>query len=391
MTNCSLGYIPIVAVANIHEQESQGQTQGIRRRDVLKFGLVLFADIVALDTMFAVSQPYLIKAWDWIKQQRHRMDIVWAQEVPCLAKTETIYSADALQRTYAIASGDSIGEGYYQKGKPDIPAAEYATDAINGSELLPQKTHIQPNWDHLTIAREGSRIQDVQRQLRDPKLTRVLQTEANVDWWLSVGGNDIVHALASKASRLKRIANNPFTPDFFTLDDELLGAIAQYQVGFLKLLRQIAAMNNGNVNRLVIEGLPNLGNADRIDYVSRDGKVVESYPLKNERLGKYFATNLAILINNAMKESINQLLTENPGMDILFLDTFHMLPPNQLLGEHPLPQGQRTMAANFFGMAFHAGQNLAKLIYPNFEKHQAETATARRTAHEPWVIQLQAA
>jgi len=358
------------------------------RRDFLKFGGLVFLDMLALEAMFVVGKPYLIQAWDWLQQQRHRLDVIWAREVPCNANTHTIYSLSQLQRTYTIASGDSIGEGYYAKGKPKTPAAEYATQAVNDSTALSESIRIHPTWDNYTVAKEGSRIPDVVAQLADPHVQEVLDREENVDWWLSVGGNDIVHELARKAARIKKVADNPFTTDFFTIDDEMLAAIARYQVGFLKLIRQVASRNDrGNIRRLIIEGLPNLGNADRIDYVSRDGTVVESYPLNQERLGKFFATNLSILVNNAMKESINQLLTEHPGMDILFLDTFHMLPGNDLLGEHPLPWGQRTMAAGFFDMAYHAGINLGRLLFPSFVR--AAAADVRRSREESsWVIQI---
>lgn len=306
---------------------------------------------------------YLRQIQQFFEKSRNESQVFWVPEVVCLAShTYTTYTDEAIQRTMAVVVGDSIGKGYYKKGAEAKPAAAFAVDAVNANHQL--FLDFGSNWSKHVTAQEGSRIADVDKQLDDMTLNTILEEEANCDMWLSVGGNDIVHQLATRADRLRSLSQNPFQEDFFTLDDDIIQAIKDYQIKFATMLSgKIAKMS---IKRLVVEGLPNLGDTDKIEYVSADGKVVAQYILKDNPVAKLFGRNVAVMVNNAMKTAINDLVRDNPTFDIIFLDNFNDLPHQDLLGEHPLPVGQKDMAVRFLNRANSVAGNLGQLLFPHF-------------------------
>lgn len=325
---------------------------------------------ISLEAYYLARETGLI---DWADNHRHDLDIFLPSEEFCPAtETITTYSRLALQSTYAIAAGDSIGKGYWKRGQPATPAIKFATDEMNQNEEYRRRFDLRPEhrWETLVVAQEGSRVVDLQRQLTDPRVSNAFRDRPNIDFWVSIGGNDIVNSLAHRAAEIRHLDQDQLpwdNPQFFTIDHEMVQAIAEYKDNFRNVLASIAGMSHGNLNRLVIEGLPNLGTTEKIIYVSRDGQTTAEFPLKDKPIAQYLARNLSVLVNNAMKQVINEMLLEHNDFDIVFLDNFHDLDQKNLLGEHPTPDGQKEIAAEFFYRANSESPhgNLGMVLYPN--------------------------
>ncbi len=343
----------------------------LSKRRFLKALGIGTAAVVGITTDLAIATPLLKRVLTWSEQAAPQIkDAIelptLVPEVDCIATRHvTTYSLEALRRTVGVVFGDSIGKGYYKKGEVSQPAITFAIEAINENAYFQRHFNIESTWSQEIFAVEGSRIVDVQKQFKEPRFKKIIDQEQNVDLWLSVGGNDLVHALANKAKPLGDLGKDPFKPEFFNLDDDMVNAIHTYKQGFKQLLKDVSAKaKKEKIHRLIVEGLPNLGNAKSIEYVSRDGNVQATYNLSDGLFTRHFARNLSVMVNNAMKEGINELLDSNPKFDVLFLNNFDELSQQDLLGEHPLPKGQQQMAQHLFYRAFYDNQNLGKIIFP---------------------------
>ncbi len=364
----------------------------VTRRGALGFLGLFVATTAGFSVELAMVSPYLRGVWETIKNTKN---LFIPEPLPCSATTATTtYSQEALQRTYALVAGDSIGRGFWEKNKPSIPAAEYAVDTINHSSYF--RNNFGANWDRQTVAEEGSTTKDVLQQLNNTKLNHAFKTERNIDFWLSVGGNDIIQYLGQKISGLANkasgLAQNPVSDDFFTLDQEFFNALRKYKQDLERVLQNIAKKNGkGNLRRLIMEGLPNLGITDQILYVGKNSETLATIQVKGNPAAEFFLQNASMLFNNTMKEVINEMLGKSPQFDILFLDNFDYLPKNDLLGEHPLPKGQQQMAANFFYRALHAGINLGEKLYPHLPPRRQQPIQPQLiSSHEPLILKIAA-
>ena len=250
--------------------------------------------------------------------------------------TKTFYSSESLQKTHCIVIGDSIAKGIID-GQPTFAGTQWVTDLIN--------TNFHSNWQYHNLAVHGSRISAVDKQLLGVEnILKQVPSGESIDIVLSVGGNDVGQSIANEAKKedTKSLLHGDITLGIIPLAHSTLEEINTYKEKLVPLLQKIVQLKKKghNIQRIFLEGLPNMGNTDTLTLLDEKGDVVTTLDLTNNSHMRKIARNISSLVNDAMSRAIDSC---DGDIDILLIDNFHNIPKGQLKGLHPTKQGQYTI------------------------------------------------
>ena len=277
--------------------------------------------------------------------------------------TKTFYEEHSLQKTHSFVIGDSIAKGIID-GQPTFAGTEWVKNLVN--------SNFHSNWQYHNLAVQGSRITAVEQQLIAAKtIISSIPKGESIDFIISVGGNDVGQAVVREAKKgdTKLLLRGDITLGIIPLAHETLGEINDYEQNLTLLMGNILQLRKQghNIQRIFLEGLPDLGNTDNLALLDEKGKEVVVLDLTNNNNLRKLARNMSSLINQSMSNAID---TTNADINILLIDNFHSIPKGQLKGLHPTKQGQYTIGrehlhrsfASFKGKVTSFGQQIQELV-----------------------------
>lgn len=301
--------------------------------DAATFGLRLAAAINVTESIVTFASPYydlLLGSPEFDRKHTY---------------TKTFYGGDSLQKTHSIVIGDSIAKGIID-GQPTFAGTEWVKILVNDN--------FHSNWQYHNLAVQGSGLTAVEQQLKNAEtMINKIPKGESIDLIVSVGGNDVGQAIAREAKNgnTNSLLHGDINVEIIPLAHETLEEIRTYEKNLTHLMQNILQLRNQghNIQRIFLEGLPDMGNTDRLKLLDEKGKVVVELDLTGDNNLSRLARNISSLINQSMSNAID---ASNTDIDILLIDNFHAIPKEQLKGLHPTKQGQYTIGKEHLYRSF---------------------------------------
>lgn len=245
-----------------------------------------------------------------------------------LLSTSTFYTPDAFEHTLLLAFGDSLADGFMDETDKKFAPGAYVADIV--------QTHFGKDWQYKSKALNGSTADYVQYIMEKSNLEDAIHTPTDII--LSAGANNMRFAVERVWDKAEVVFQNPTNRVALeAFAQGITSGIDMYQIQMEKLLQRIQQYKKDGrkINRVFVEGIPDMANAQAI--VLPGGKSIKLEGFILPRL----ASNISRLVNIAMLEAIKNANSE--GFDVIFKDNARILPPSDITLMHPNIEGYKAM------------------------------------------------
>lgn len=144
---------------------------------------------------------------------------------------------------------------------------------------------------------------------------------------------------------LKTLLENKDYWKVFPFGHFILHEVDEYTKDMTTLLRTIASLKSKghNIQRIFVEGLPDMGVTDKLEELDDRGNSLFSIDISHNQNLQKLARNASVLMNRAMGEAIDN--NQHMSVEFLLIDNFHHIRRGQMKGLHPTVEGYTNMAA----------------------------------------------
>ena len=132
------------------------------------------------------------------------------------------------------------------------------------------------------MAQEGATTNDVLGQIREN--TQIYSEHPNIDVYLSMLGNDLVVSVVNGLTpqEMESLTHGRLSPLLLRkFISSACSGMSKHQDGVRQVIAELSAQHSqgASINRLFIQGMPDVGQASELEVVLGEGNIGQAIPL----------------------------------------------------------------------------------------------------------------